>query len=84
MGTVSLRLVLLLSIVLFDTALAGDEHSSRHHRNVNRRRLTFNGLFTHSHYPSIQFALEQVNRQLFLSNANLEYYVNETAGIINV
>ncbi|CAF4308968.1 unnamed protein product, partial [Rotaria magnacalcarata] len=43
--------------------------------------ITLNGLFTNSYYPSIHFALEQVNAQL-LSPINLEFHLNETEGTI--
>jgi hypothetical protein len=81
MGSESFRLFLFIIIVLFYSILADDYH---HHLNANRRRITLSGLFTHSYYPSIHFALEQVNSQLLLSERNLELHLNETEGIIHV
>jgi hypothetical protein len=78
MGTESFRLFFVI-IVLFYSVLA-----DYHHLNANRRRITLSGLYTHSHYRSIYFALEQVNSQLLLSQTNLEFYLNETEGIIHV
>jgi len=81
MGTESFRLFLAITIiiVLFYSIIA-----DYHHLNANRQRITLSGLYAHSHYPSIYFALEQVNSQLLLSQTNLELYLNETEGIIHV
>jgi hypothetical protein len=85
MGTEPFRLFLLLIIVLLYSVLADYYYYHHHHHlNANRQRITLSGLYTHSHYPSIHFALEQVNSQLLLSQKNLEFYLNETEGIINV
>ncbi|CAF3496543.1 unnamed protein product [Rotaria sp. Silwood1] len=81
MGTESYRLFFVLIIVLCYSALA-DYYYHHHHVNANRQRIILNGLFTHTHYPSIHFALEQVNSQL-LSQINLEFYLNETEGFIH-
>lgn len=81
MGTESFRLFLFLFIVLIYSVIA--DYYYYHHQNANRQRITLNGLFTHSHYPSIHFALEQVNSQL-LSPINLEFHLNETEGSIQV
>jgi len=80
MGTESFRLFLII-IVLFYSVLA--DYSYHHHLNANRRRIILSSLFTDSHYPSIDFALEQVNSEL-LSETNQEFYLNETEGIIHV
>jgi hypothetical protein len=82
MGTESFRLFLvIIIIVLFYSVLA--DYYYHHHLNANRRRIILSSLFTDSHYPSIDFALEQVNSQL-LSETNQEFYLNETEGIIHV
>lgn len=52
--------------------------------NVSRQRIILSGLYTHSNYPSIQFALNQVNSYLLLSQKNLQFSLNETEGIIHV
>jgi hypothetical protein len=78
MGTKSFRLFLIIHI-LFYSILA-----DYHHLNANRQRITLSGLYTHSHYSSIYFALEQINSQLLLSQTNFEFYLNETEGIIHV
>jgi hypothetical protein len=80
MGTESFRLFLII-IVLFYSVLA--DYSYHYHLNANRRRIILSSLFTDSHYPSIDFALEQVNSQL-LFETNQEFYLNETEGIIHV
>ncbi|CAF4188269.1 unnamed protein product, partial [Rotaria sp. Silwood2] len=80
MGTESFRLFFVLIIVLLYSALA--DYYYHHHVNANRQRIILNGLFTHSQYPSIHFAVEQVNSQL-LSQINLEFYLNETKGFIH-
>jgi hypothetical protein len=86
MGTEPFRLFLIIIIVLLYSVLADYYyyHHHHHHLNANRQRITLSGLYTHSHYPSIHFALEQVNSQLLLSQTNLEFSLNETEGIINV
>ncbi|CAF1073773.1 unnamed protein product [Rotaria sordida] len=80
MGTESFRLFFVLIIILFYSVLPN--YYNHHHVNINRQRIILNGLFTHLHYPSIHFALEQVNSQL-LSQINLEFYLNETEGFIH-
>ena len=74
MGTISYRLFLVLfySINFFE------------YLNGNRQRIILSGLYTHAHYPSIHFAIEQVNTQLLLSQTNLEFSLNQTEGIIHV
>ncbi|CAF4744254.1 unnamed protein product, partial [Rotaria magnacalcarata] len=76
MGTESFRLFLVLIFVLVYSVLANNYYD-HHHLNANRQHITLNGLFTNSYYPSIHFALEQVNAQL-LSPINLEFHLNET------
>ncbi|CAF2218499.1 unnamed protein product [Rotaria magnacalcarata] len=80
MGTESFRLFLVLIFVLVYSVLANNYYD-HHHLNANRQHITLNGLFTNSYYPSIHFALEQVNAQL-LSPINLEFHLNETEGTI--
>ena len=85
MGTESFRLFRIIIIVLFYSILADDNYYYHHHLNANRRRITLSGLFTDSHYPSIHFALEQVNsRTISLSHTHPELQLNETEGIIRV
>jgi hypothetical protein len=80
MGTESFRLFLFL--ILFYSIFANYYY---YNRNVHRQRITLGGLYTHSRYPSIQFALEQINTQFLLSSqTNIEFYLNETEGIIHV
>ena len=81
MGTKPFRLFLFIIIGLFCSIYADYSH---HHLNANRQRITLSGLFTHSHYPSIHFALEQVNSELLSSRTNLEFALNKTEGIIHV
>ncbi|UJR37456.1 hypothetical protein I4U23_030159 [Adineta vaga] len=50
-------------------------------KNVNHQGIILRSLFTHLHYPSVHFALKQVNSQL-LSQINREFYFNETEGMI--
>ncbi|CAF0860392.1 unnamed protein product [Adineta ricciae] len=76
MGTKSFRLFLL---VIFLSCVHVDECSFP--GNVNRQRIVLRSLFTHSHYPSVHFALEQVNSQL-LSQINRELYLNGTESMI--
>jgi uncharacterized FlaG/YvyC family protein len=83
MGTKSFRLFII--IVLFYSILADYYYHHHHHNlNANRQRITLSGLFTHSHYPSIQFALEQVNSDLSSLQTNIEFHLNKTEGIIHV
>jgi hypothetical protein len=70
MGTESFRLFFIT--ILFYSILADYYYA-------NRQCINLSGLYTHSYYPSIQFALEQVNSQ-----TNIEFYLNETEGIIDV
>ncbi|CAF3273058.1 unnamed protein product [Rotaria socialis] len=80
MGTKPFRLFLVHIFVLVYSVLANNYYG-HHHLNANRQRITLNGLFTNSHYPSIHFALEQVNAQL-LSPINLQFHLDETEGTI--
>lgn len=76
MGTESFRLFLMM----FFYSIFADYH----HLNANRQRITLSGLYTHSHYPSIHFALDQVNSHLLLSQTNLQFNLNKTEEIIHV
>ena len=79
MGTKPFRLFLLLP-VLFHAVHADDDSV---HLNANRQRITLSSLLTHSHYPSVQFALGQVNAQV-LSQVNREFFFNGTEGMTKV
>lgn len=81
MGTEAFRLFFVLIVVLVDSVFA--DYYYRHPQNANRRRITLKGLFSQSYYPSIHFALQQVNSEL-LSEKNLEFHINETEGTIHV
>ena len=79
MGTKSFRLSLIIILLFY--SIRADYY---HRINANRQHITLNGLFTYSHYPSLQFALEQVNSDLLLSETNIEFHLNKTEGILQV
>jgi hypothetical protein len=71
MDTESFRLFFIL---LFASIIAGDQI------NVERQKIVLSGLFTHSCYPSINFALKQIAS----SQMDIELELNETEDVIPV
>jgi hypothetical protein len=71
MGTKSFRL---LFILLFYSIIADN------HFNVDRQKIILSSLFTHSSYPSINFALKQI----IASQMDIQLELNTTEGITPV
>jgi hypothetical protein len=71
MDTQSFRLFFIL---LFCTILADD------YFNVDRQKIILNRLFTHSSYPSINFALQQIESL----QMDIEFQLNSTEDVLPV
>jgi len=71
MGTQSFRLFFIL---LFCSIIADN------YFNVNRQKIILNSLFTHSSYPSINFALKQIESL----QMDIELELNSTKDILPV
>jgi hypothetical protein len=71
MGTKSFRFFFIL---LFYSIIADN------HLNVDRQKIILSSLFTHSSYPSINFALQQINS----TQMDIELELNTIEGIIPV
>lgn len=72
MGTQSFRLFFIL---LFCSIIIADDHF-----NADREKIFLNTLFTHTSYPSINFALKQIETL----QMHIEFEFNSTDDIIPV
>ena len=82
MGTEPFRVSFVLIVVLLYSAFADYCPYHNYHFNDNWKRITLNGLFTSSSYPSIHFALKQVN-SLLLSQIKLEFHLHKSEEVID-
>jgi len=72
MGTISYRFYFNLIIILLFI------------HNSKQNDLRLGGLYRYSYYPSIQFALKQVNRYFQNTTKNFQFLLNDTERIIDV